>query len=83
VVGRRVLDDPAFVGVDETRGAAVDARRDGVGGQQGDVADVADGEQRTTFFDGYLNCAVTNGAIITAQFGDAQADPEAARSRRS
>ncbi|WP_020392067.1 agmatine deiminase family protein [Kribbella catacumbae] len=33
--------------------------------------------QWSTFFDGYLNCAVTNSAIITAQFGDATADAAA------
>ncbi|MEV8372282.1 agmatine deiminase family protein [Kribbella sp. NPDC056861] len=33
--------------------------------------------QWSTFFDGYLNCAITNSAVITAQFGDAQADAAA------
>ncbi|WP_328321529.1 agmatine deiminase family protein [Kribbella sp. NBC_00382] len=33
--------------------------------------------QWSTFFDGYLNCAMTNSAIITAQFGDTQADAAA------
>ncbi|GAA0582345.1 agmatine deiminase family protein [Kribbella sandramycini] len=33
--------------------------------------------QWPAFFDGYLNCAMTNSAIITAQFGDAQADSAA------
>ncbi|MFI5733616.1 agmatine/peptidylarginine deiminase [Kribbella sp. NPDC051587] len=33
--------------------------------------------QWPTFFDGYLNCAMTNSAVITAQFGDAQADAAA------
>ncbi|WP_435742528.1 agmatine deiminase family protein [Microbacterium sp. PMB16] len=30
-----------------------------------------------TFFDGYLNCIVTSGSVITAQFGDATTDTAA------
>jgi len=33
--------------------------------------------KQATFFDGYLNCAITNGAVITVQFGDAKADSAA------
>ncbi|MFE6963724.1 agmatine/peptidylarginine deiminase [Agromyces sp. NPDC057679] len=33
--------------------------------------------QQSTFFDGYLNCIVTSGSVITAQFGDPTTDAAA------
>lgn len=33
--------------------------------------------KQSTFFDGYLNCIVTTGSVITAQFGDATTDAAA------